>query len=171
MTPVYNVAIADWRTNSCSVYQYVARPTLSVFFKITAPKNTLFSPIGFHLFLCCFHYLKKHIFQYFHFIMDETNKYLRRNKKHQATKNKSLLTNKSSKQDVLSKYPNHDLYNSEENPLTECNLAKSSTDVLWQQARLELKMKKLRVMYFVATSKSNRRTTPQLPLTRRSNAA
>jgi hypothetical protein len=169
MTPVYNIAIADSNTNRCGVTRHAARLNFSAISKTRGFRKHNSSPINKHLFPCCLHNVKKYTFQGFHFIFDETSKYLHRTQ--QPTRNNSLLTNKSSIQDVLSNYRSHNIYSSEANFLTYYNIVKSGTDALWQQARFELKVKKVRVMHFVATSKNNRRTTPQPPLTRRSNAA
>ncbi len=140
MTPVYNVAIAYWKTNSCSVNQYAARPCLSAISTTRVPRKHYSFPIKKNLFSCCLHNVKKYTFQCFHFILDVTTRHYQPTE--QPTKNNPLFTKKSSNQDVLSNYSNHNLYSSEVNPLTYCNLVKSDTDVLWQQARFELELRK-----------------------------
>lgn len=171
MTPVYEVAIADWKNNSCSINQYAARPGFSIFFTNIASQNNSFPIIIKHLFVCCFHNLKKHTLQCFRSVKDETARKLQGLKKQHVTKNIFLSSGKSSKRDICCKHLSHNLYSFEVNSITYCNVVNSGTDVLWQQEKFELKVRKARVMYFVATSKSNRRTPPQPPLTRRSNAA
>jgi len=140
MTPVYNVAIADWSTNRCSVNTYAAMRDLSAISATRAPRKHYSPPIKKHLFPFCLHNLKKYSFQCFHFILDGTARYCQRTQ--QPTRNNPLLTNKLSNQDVLSNYPNHNIYSSEAYPLTYCNVVKSGTDVLWQQVRFELKLRK-----------------------------
>jgi len=142
MTPVYNIAIADSNTNRCGVARHAARLDFSAISTIRDLRKHNSSPINKHLFPCCLHNVKKYIFQCFHFIFDETTKYLHRTQ--QPTKNNSLnslLTNKSSIQDVLSNYLNHNLYSFEANFLIHYNVIKSGTDALWQQARFELMVK------------------------------
>ncbi len=140
MTPVYNIAIADSNTNRCDVTRHAAKLNFYAFSTTRGLRKHNFSPINKQLFPCCLHNVKKYTFQCFHFIFDETTKYLHRTQ--QPTKNNSLLTNKSSIQDVLSNYLNHNLYSFEANFLTHYNVVKSGTDALWQQARFELKVRK-----------------------------
>ena len=140
MTPVYNVAIADLKTDRCGATRHAARLYFSAISTTRCLRKNNSNPIKKHLFPCYLHNVKKYIFQCFHFIFDETTKYLHRTQ--QPTRNKSLLTNKPSIQDVLSNYLNHNIYSFEAISLTHYNVVKSGTDALWRQTRFELKVRK-----------------------------
>jgi len=101
MTPVYNVATAGWRTNSCNIFSYAARRGTSVFSTYKALEKGYFRSIKKHLFSCRFHNIKKHTFQCFHFLTDETTENLSRTQ-HQLRKDNSLLSSASSRVDIFS---------------------------------------------------------------------
>lgn len=139
MTPVHDVAIVDWKTHNYGVNQYAVRLGLSVITITKALKKEYLPPTIKHLFLCCSHYLKKHCFQYFHFIFAKIAKQLHHAT--QATKNNSLFKTKSSKQGALSHSLKHNFYNSRDKSLRYCNLLNSGTDVLWQQTKPKLTLR------------------------------
>ena len=140
MTPVYNVAIADLQTDRCGATRHAARLDFSAISMTKTLRKNNFISLKTHLFSCYLHNVRKYIFQCFHFIFDETTKYLHRTQ--QPTRNKSLLTNKPSIQDVLSNYLNHNIYTFEAITLRHYNAVKSGTDAPLQQTRFELRVRK-----------------------------
>ena len=122
MTPVYNVAIADWRTNSCSVYHYAVRLDLSVFSTILSQNNKAPLSRKTDLITCCVHSIKRYSLRCFHLVFFETTKYNQR--KRQPTKKNSLSPETSSKYDDSRNNRIYTYYNSEVNSLTYFNFEK-----------------------------------------------
>ncbi len=142
MTPVYEVAIADWQTNSCNIYSYAARLASSVI-----PTQNSINPDDTHstkkhLFSCQSRHLNTHASIQFHIPTCETTHSLSQVKKPQPKRKPSLARNNPSKQGEIHFFSDSYLDSSEVNSPSYCNLANSGTDVLWQQAKFELILKK-----------------------------
>lgn len=158
MTPVYDVGLANWKTNSCSLDHCAARLAFSAFFSNTgSTKEHLYSTPK-QLFLCCFHYLVRYTTYSFRSSKSESIKKFLTFTMRLISKNVLFSPGKTSLNDLSSQILSFSFYSFEKTNLKHYNVKNSGTDVLWQQARFKLKAAKARVMHFVATSKSNRRT-------------
>lgn len=140
MTPVYNVAIAYWRTNSYSVNHYAVRLDLSVFLATLSPAKKIPLPRKTDLFTFLVHSVNKYRLRCFHFICAEKAKYSQHMQ--QPTSNNFLLPDTSSKYDDSRNKLIHRYYSSEVHSPSYFNSENSGTDALWQQEKFKLKIRK-----------------------------
>lgn len=142
MTPVYEVAIAEWNTNSCNIFPYAARRASSVISTQNSINPGYTHSTEKHQFTCQSRHLNTHVNMRFHIPTSETTHSLSPVKKPQPRKKPSLARDNPSKQGEIHFFSDSYLDSSEVNSLSYCNLANSGTDVLWQQAKFELILKK-----------------------------
>lgn len=171
MTPVCNVVTVDWNTNNCGRYQHAARRGPSAFSsRVLLEPGTLFSTRKIFISWCS-QQVKKYRSQCFHAPTAKSAQHVVSLSRQQPEKelffNQEYLAPNSSSQQKC----NHNCHSPEMNPLRCYDLETSGDDVLFQLSTFERIVTKMSVLFLTAPSKNNRRSTPQPPLTRRSNAA
>jgi len=142
MTPVYDVAIADWKTNSCNIFTYVVRLANSVVPTKNSTKTCNTRSPEKHLFICQSQHLKKHFWQRFHITASETGENVSPVKRQQSKRKLSTPYTTPSKQRHFHFSSNSKTFCLEVNPTIYRDFLHSGTDVLWPQAKFELMLTK-----------------------------